>query len=97
MAYIDLELLTEKLHKKLVDCSLNKKIKKTLAFIEMCDAIKECPKIDIVQCKECEYWETDKYCEPYCNLSPMMIGTKANDFCSYGKRKENTNEQKRNT
>ena len=67
---------------------------------DMCLAIEYLPEADVVEvvrCKDCEYWENGKYYKPYCDLSPMMINTKANDFCSYGKRKENTNEQKRNT
>ena len=93
MIYIDLELLTEKLHKKLVDCSLNKKIKKTVAFLEMCDAIKECPKIDVVRCKDCDYAYSAGnkiYCRnivaPWHN-DEFEILTQKTDFCSYGKLK----------
>lgn len=97
MAYIDLKLLKEKLRKKLADFSsdysLNKKIKKAEAFAEMCDAIQECPKIDIVQCEDCDYAyiEGNKiYCRntvaPWHN-DEFEILTQKTDFCSYGKLK----------
>ena len=45
--------------------------------------------VEVVRCKDCKYWEKGKDYEPYCNhFGNMMTDTKADDFCSYGERKE---------
>ena len=47
--------------------------------------------VEVVRCKDCEYWKywnNGKDYKPYCDRFPMMIDTNANDFCSYGVRKE---------
>ena len=45
--------------------------------------------VEVVRCKDCKYWEKDKDDEPYCNhFGNMMTDTKADDYCSYGERKE---------
>lgn len=53
------------------------------AIIEIYDA----PSIDIVRCKECRHWNALDISRP----SPCSVGledAKADDFCSYGQRKE---------
>ena len=46
--------------------------------------------VEVVRCKECKYWECGKDYEPYCNhWGNMMSETNADDFCSYGERKNN--------
>ena len=41
-----------------------------------------------VRCKDCKYWETGKDYEPYCNHCCCgMWDTTADDFCSYGERR----------
>ena len=47
------------------------------------DILKGAPSIDMVRCKECK--NKDTYCD-YCHKLEMNI--KADDFCSYGERKE---------
>ena len=49
--------------------------------------ITEAPSIDIVRCKECRHWNALDISRP----SPCSVGledAKADDFCSYGQRKE---------
>lgn len=47
---------------------------------------------EVVRCKDCVYWECGKDYEPYCNhFGNMMADTKADDFCSYGERKNHEN------
>jgi hypothetical protein len=45
--------------------------------------------VEVVRCKDCKYWENGKDYEPYCNhFDSTLSDTTENDFCSYGKRKE---------
>lgn len=45
--------------------------------------------VEVVRCKDCRYWENGKDYETYCNhWDNMMADTKADDYCSYGKRKD---------
>ena len=40
--------------------------------------------VEVVRCKDCNYWNN-----PYCNHSEStMLDTQADNFCSYGERKE---------
>ena len=40
--------------------------------------------VEVVRCKDCKYWNN-----PYCNHSEStMLDTQANNFCSYGERRE---------
>ena len=50
----------------------------------------ELPDVEkVVRCKECIYWENGKGYTPYCNHpDSMLMDTNADDFCSYGERKE---------
>ena len=45
--------------------------------------------VEVVRCKECIFWEKGKGYTPYCNHpDSMLMDTNADDFCSYGERKE---------
>lgn len=46
--------------------------------------------VEVVRCKDCEYW--DGWCIgiPMNGDDAAYIETEENDYCSYGKRKENT-------
>ena len=49
--------------------------------------------VPVVRCRECYYWESgENPCEKweYCNFHRIGIGP--HDFCSYGERKEDSNE-----
>ena len=49
--------------------------------------------VEVVRCKDCLYWEKGKVYEPYCNhFGNMMADTNADDFCSYGERKDGEGE-----
>lgn len=51
--------------------------------------IERAPSIDIVRCRECKYWMDDRKDEDdmgTCGLTHYF--TNADDFCSYGCRKE---------
>ena len=54
--------------------------------------IDEIPGVDavkVVRCKDCEFWEQGKDYEPYCNhWGNLMADSQADDFCSYGERKD---------
>lgn len=42
--------------------------------------------VEVVRCKDCKWWrkDTDLTCNHHSLVSPMM----ANDYCSYGERRE---------
>lgn len=44
--------------------------------------------VEVVRCKECEYWDEDCRCNGRKN-GLVMEYTDEDDFCSYGKRKAN--------
>lgn len=46
------------------------------------------PSIDIVQCKECKYYNDEDYGEPtrWCEWHESVVD--ADNYCSYGERKE---------
>ena len=77
--YIDAEILKERLIKNItltnaIDRSFN-----------------EAPSIEIVRCRECKYWkayETWSECELWTDDPYEAAKTKADDFCSYGERRE---------
>lgn len=64
-------------------------------LFEIIKAIQEAPTADVaevVRCKDCKHWETDKdYSQkPWCShwtLDSTLLYTKSTDFCSYGERK----------
>lgn len=51
-------------------------------------AIEEQPSIDIVRCKGCKHWGKWSDGEMFCGHFDGGIGSDADDFCSYGERKE---------
>ena len=64
-------------------------------------SFKETPTIDaveVVRCKECKYWHdhiTTTWCSRGAELRPQESGwikRNADDFCSYGERKETDHE-----
>ena len=53
--------------------------------------IDDAPSIDIVRCKECKFWrayETWSECERWTDDPYETAKTNADDFCSYGERRE---------
>ena len=52
------------------------------------DILKGSPSIDIVRCKECEYWNTKDCREGVGECEWAYYMTKPDDFCSYGERRE---------
>lgn len=47
--------------------------------------VKAMPTIDIVRCQDCKYWNM---VSNGCMRNPSVEGWQADDFCSYGERKE---------
>ena len=63
-----------------------------LAIKHVIEDIDEMPTADVAEvcrCKDCIYYECGKSHTPYCNNIDGMNEPSENDFCSYGKRKEN--------
>lgn len=59
-------------------------------------AIEALPSIDLVRCKECKHrvveeqsWgEYNEYCDLWCDGNGYWASVNADDFCSYGERRE---------
>lgn len=49
--------------------------------------------VEVVRCKDCRFWDCGR-CEGVEN-GLIREYTKPDDFCSYGKRKEHTKEDRR--
>ena len=47
--------------------------------------------VEVVRCKDCTYWEQAKSDSGSCNRA-FEITAYANDFCSYGERKDKVGE-----
>ncbi len=47
----------------------------------------DCPLIETVECKDCKYWADDMSGNMWCEHAIVGL-TEANNFCSYGERKE---------
>ena len=61
----------------------------TKEFIALLKKVESGELVEVVRCKDCKYWERGKDYEPYCNhWGNMMSDTNAEDFCSYGERRE---------
>lgn len=50
--------------------------------------IYQAPSIDIVRCKECKWFDTDNTGETYCMQAKGLCDANADDYCSYGDRRE---------
>ena len=51
--------------------------------------IEDAPTIDIVRCKDCKSWKWIEWAKEYrCTLRNTAFNARADDFCSYGERKE---------
>lgn len=56
---------------------------------EVENLIANAPSIDIVRCKECKSWKWIEWAKEYrCTLRNTAFNARADDFCSYGERKE---------
>ena len=73
------------------------KVEVTNMLATMTDAkreIAEMPAADVVPvvlCKDCKYYKPDEY-ECGCDFAGGLPYVKENDFCSYGERKEKSND-----
>lgn len=91
MGYIDKEKFKEKLiNKQIMTGFYNSML--SIVF----DTLDKEEEIDIVHCKDCDYYEKDKNYPPYCfNMKNLFKEMKPDDYCSYGVRiKENNEVQK---
>ena len=65
----------------------------------VCDAIGEEDLVKVVRCRDCEYWDPGSPLATViptpcrCRLRREDFGMTAEDFCSYGRRKEKTDER----
>ena len=91
MRYIEIDSIIEQIKAEHCERCTNHRcalcdIDEVLILLEEAD---EADVVKVVRCKDCKYWEKGKDYEPYCNhFGNMMTDTKADDFCSYGERKE---------
>ena len=55
--------------------------------------VDEAPSIDIVRCGECKYWHKNRKEEDGMNVFDVCYDFQADDFCSYGDRKDEQTER----
>ena len=62
-------------------------------YFVYCQDIDEAPTVDavhVIRCRECKYYKPDEF-ECGCDFAGGLPYVKADDFCSYGKRKVDEN------
>lgn len=60
------------------------------AFDAFYDALQDAPTVDaveVVRCKDCKHYKPEEY-ECGCDFAGGLPYVKADDYCSYGERKE---------
>ena len=72
---------------KYIDAEWLKQNFNTVFWSQITKTIDSAPSIDIVRCKECKRWLNDQICTHWSGYYGT-IETIADDFCSYGERKE---------
>ena len=55
--------------------------------------VDEAPSIDIVRCGECKYWHKNRKEGDGMNVFDVCYDFQADDFCSYGDRKDEQTER----
>ena len=95
MRLIDGDALIEKFNEKvdMAECLIDARTAERFAtFCSLADAVEEMPTADaevVVRCKDCKYWQdnNDGYPHEECRWWHGETPD-ANDFCSYGERRE---------
>ena len=95
MRLIDGDALIEKFNEKvdMAECLIDARTAERFAtFCALADAVEEMPTADaevVVRCKDCKYWQdnNDGYPHEECRWWHGETPD-ANDFCSYGERRE---------
>ena len=95
MRLIDGDALIEKFNEKvdMEECLIDARTAERFAtFCALADAVEEMPTADaevVVRCKDCKYWQdnNDGYPNEECRWGHGETPD-ANDFCSYGERKD---------
>lgn len=95
MRLIDGDALIEKFNEKvdMAECLIDARTAERFAtFCALADAVEEMPTADaevVVRCKDCKYWQdnNDGYPHEECRWGHGETPD-ANDFCSYGERKD---------
>ena len=95
MRLVDGDALIEKFNEKvdMAECLIDARTAERFAtFCALADAVEEMPTADaevVVRCKDCKYWQdnNDVYSHEECRWRRGETPD-ANDFCSYGTRKE---------
>ena len=103
MRLIDGDALIEKFNEKvdMEECLIDARTAERFAtFCALADAVEEMPTADaevVVRCKDCKYWQdnNDGYPHEECRWGHGETPD-ANDFCSYGERKDGGDGAKEN-
>lgn len=71
---------------KSIDVEWLKQNFNTVFWSQITKTIDSAPSIDIVRCGECKMWMSEHLCQWWSRYG--TVETDADDFCSYGERKE---------
>lgn len=75
---------------KLVDMLYDNEFAALCPLDEVSGVIDACPTVDavpVVRCKDCKYYKPDEF-ECGCDFAGGLPYVKADDFCSYGQRRD---------
>ena len=72
---------------KYIDVEWLKQNFNTVFWSQITKTIDSAPSIDIVRCGECKMWMSEHLCQWWSRYG--TVETDADDFCSYGERKDN--------
>lgn len=75
---------------KLVDMLYDNEFAALCPLDEVSGVIDACPTVDavpVVRCRECKYYKPDEF-ECGCDFAGGLPYVKADDFCSFGKRRD---------
>ena len=90
MRLIDADALIEKFNEKtdMAECLIDARTAERFAtFCALADAVEEMPTVDaevVVRCKDCQKFKT---------YACRMVASGYDDFCSYGKRKDDADAE----
>ena len=90
--------LDEKIMQAVINCDIKVDKAELIRALELDKDLREGKLVEVTRCRDCEYWDetspmstTDPaFCR--CRLRRETDATTAEDFCSYGRRKEKTDE-----
>lgn len=92
--YINKEKLLQKLQRMIDYCKKDNKVNGLTALLQMGDAIMDCPSVEFVKCRYCQYRvESDKTNRSFCAYHGKDMEIFLDDYCSCGVEKSHVQKK----